>query len=65
MTKAFYRVRIEALGYNMSQWAKVCGVNRSTILRHYKAEEAGERHKIPGPFWVILDMLEVKGAETP
>ena len=34
-----------------------------SVLRHYKAEEAGERHKIPGPFWVILDMLEVKGVK--
>ena len=58
MTKAFYRTRIEALGYNQNQWAKVCGVERSTILRHYKMEERGERDKIPGPYWVLLEMKE-------
>lgn len=58
MTKTNYRARIEALGYTQNQWAKVCGVNRSTITRHYQMEEAGERDKIPGPFWVILKMKE-------
>ena len=58
MTKAFYRHRIEALGYNMNQWANECGVNRSTITRHYQMEERGKRDKIPGPFWVILAMKE-------
>ena len=58
MNKTNYRARIEALGYNQNQWAKVCGVNRSSITRHYQMEERGERDKIPGPFWVILEMLE-------
>jgi nucleoside diphosphate kinase len=58
MTPKEYRTRIETLGYNMNQWAKMCRVNRSTITRHYQHEEAGDFDKIPGPFWVILGLLE-------
>ena len=58
ITKGFYRARYEALGYNVSSWARRCGVNRSTIIRHNQMEERGERHLIPGPFWVIIEILE-------
>ena len=58
MTKAFYRARYEALGFNVSSWARRCGVNRSTIIRHNIMEQRGERDLIPSPFWVILDLLE-------
>ena len=54
-----YRKRYEALGYNVSSWAKRCGVARTTIIRHNKMEEHGDIDLIPRPFFVILELLEV------
>ncbi len=53
-----YRKRYEALGYNVSSWARYCGVARQTIIRHNQMEQGGELDKIPKPFFVILDLLE-------
>lgn len=58
MTPKQYRKRFEALDFNVSTWAQKCRVNRSTIIRHNQMEERGECDKIPGPFWVILEMME-------
>lgn len=58
MTPKKYRKRYEALGFNVSSWARRCNVNRSTIIRHNQMEQRGERHLIPGPFWVMLELLE-------
>ena len=58
MEKVNYRKRIEALGYNMNQWSKVCRVGRPAITKHWKKEESGDIDLIPGPFWVILEMIE-------
>lgn len=58
MTPKHYRKRYEALGYNVSSWAKYCGVNRSTVIRHNQMDERGDRHLIPSTFFVILELRE-------
>lgn len=51
-----YKKRVLALGFNMNQWAKVNGVNRSTIKRHFDGSNA-----IPVIYWRALDDLDSKG----
>ena len=58
MTKQNYRKRYEALGYNVSSWARYCGVSRTTIIDHNKMEYVGDIDRIPTPFFVIIGLLE-------
>jgi len=58
MDKTNYIERIESLGLNQNQWAKICGVNRSTISTHYKLAKEGKEGQIASPYWKILILLE-------
>lgn len=53
MTPKQYRTRIEALGFNASQWAKFVGIDRTTHFRHLK----GDR-RIPQTLINIVEWLE-------
>lgn len=58
MTPKQYRKRFEALGYNISSWARHCGVSRTTITH-----QCSGKWEIKRLYWIALDAQDGLGIE--
>ena len=65
MTPDQYKKRIEALGFNQSQWARFVGIDRTTHFRHLKGPDHPSGRSIPQTLKNIVEWLENGKLDNP